>query len=454
MSSNNGQRGPDVGALVAGVALIGLGALFLIGQLLPLDLGRYFWPFLIIVPGALLFLLALTRPGANSEGLAIAGSIVTMVGLLLLYQNSTGHWASWAYAWALVAPTSVGLGLIVYGAFKGRGGLVASGLRLAGIGGAIFLAGAVFFELVLGISGLGLGSLGWPLLLIGLGVLLLLRALLRRADLAQPPVSPSPADNTAPAPLGADPLGPLASQEPARPSPAVSSLSAGAETESAGASPAAGRESRPLSGFDRLSFRSLGQVIVTQGEREGLEIEARDDVRARIRAEVEGHTLVISGDPDWGNWLSIPFAGCGPVRYHVSMKTIAGLANAGAGSIEAPRVESESLELTLNGAGSIQIGTLQAQRLAVALNSVGSIEVAGQVATQEVALKGAGSYRAGGLASQAARVRVSGLGSATVWVREALDAEITGAGSVDYYGQPNVTQRVTGLGSVKSLGNR
>jgi len=38
--------------------------------------------------------------------------------------------------------------------------------------------GGFFFELILGISGFGLGGLGWPLLLIGLGVLLLVGNLL------------------------------------------------------------------------------------------------------------------------------------------------------------------------------------------------------------------------------------------------------------------------------------
>jgi len=96
-----------------------------------------------------------------------------MVGLLLFYQNPTGHWQSWAYAWALVAPTSIGLAQIVYGTFKGRAELVKTGLRVATVGGIMFLIGFFFFELVLGISGFGLGGLGWAVLLIGAGVLLL-----------------------------------------------------------------------------------------------------------------------------------------------------------------------------------------------------------------------------------------------------------------------------------------
>jgi len=161
--------------LAAGVSLVVVGILLLVGRILGISLGRFLWPFYIIVPGVLLFVFALTT-GDSGEGLAIAGSIVTMVGLVLLYQNTTGHWQSWAYAWALVAPTSIGLGQMVYGSLKGREHVVKSGLGLARVGGIIFVVAALFFELVIGIS--GFGSIGWPVLLIGAGVLLLLRNLL------------------------------------------------------------------------------------------------------------------------------------------------------------------------------------------------------------------------------------------------------------------------------------
>lgn len=173
------RRGVASASLVFGVILILLGILFLAGQVLRIDVGALIWPFFIIAPGVALFVLALVTRGAASEPLAYVGSLVTMVGLILLYQNTTGHWQSWAYAWALVAPTSIGLGQIIYGTFKSRQELVKAGLRVAAIGGAMFLVGIVFFELIIGISGFGLGPVGWPLLLIGLGVLLLVASLWR-----------------------------------------------------------------------------------------------------------------------------------------------------------------------------------------------------------------------------------------------------------------------------------
>jgi hypothetical protein len=115
---------------------------------------------------------------------AIFGGMITTVGTILLIQNTFDLFASWAYAWALVAPTSIGLAKLVYGSLRGLDDQVKSGLRLAGIGFAIFVFGAFFFELVIGLNGLRFGAawLCWPALLIGLGIVLLLSSLLPRGN--------------------------------------------------------------------------------------------------------------------------------------------------------------------------------------------------------------------------------------------------------------------------------
>jgi hypothetical protein len=175
MTSDDKDRSTSRGNLALGAALIILGGLFLLGQLLDINVGRFAWPFFIIMPGVLLFILALVSGGDAGEIIAVLGSIVTVTGLLLLYQNTFNHFQSWAYAWALVAPTSIGLGRMAYGLLKDKPQSVQGGQRLLMIGGVIFLVGAVFFELIIGISGFGLGGIGWPILLIGLGAFFILR---------------------------------------------------------------------------------------------------------------------------------------------------------------------------------------------------------------------------------------------------------------------------------------
>jgi phage shock protein PspC (stress-responsive transcriptional regulator) len=185
MSSNDNrpQRSGNA-TVILGVLLIALGILFFIGQVLDINFGRlgeFGWPVFIIAPGILLFLLALAVGERAGELLAILGSSVTTVGAILLYQNTFDYFQSWAYAWALVFPTSIGVGQIIYGSIKNREGTAATGIRLTVAGLIIFVALAVFFELVIGFSGHGisLSRFGWPALLIALGALVLVGRYLR-----------------------------------------------------------------------------------------------------------------------------------------------------------------------------------------------------------------------------------------------------------------------------------
>ena len=157
---------------MVGAILIVLGLLFLAEQVLDIDLGRYGWPLFVIVPGVLLFVAGLAAPPREGSGLAVAGSITTTVGLVLAFQNVTGLWATWAYAWALVGPAATGFGMALYGLLRGQPDLVRDGTRALGTGLALFVAFGLFFEGVIGLSGDAflVGSDYLPIVLIALGV--------------------------------------------------------------------------------------------------------------------------------------------------------------------------------------------------------------------------------------------------------------------------------------------
>jgi hypothetical protein len=162
-----------VGALlvVAGVGWLVAGDLRL-DPLAPIaDAG---WPFFVIIPGVILMLSSLIPKPPRGVGFAIAGSIVTTVGLVLLFQEQTSRWESWAYAWALVGPGAAGLGMLVYGLIFDQRDLVSVGLRLATIGVAIFVAGYWFFETVFatGRAPVDLGA-WWPVAIIVAGLAVL-----------------------------------------------------------------------------------------------------------------------------------------------------------------------------------------------------------------------------------------------------------------------------------------
>ena len=140
------KRRQDVrSGLVGGAVLVSIGAHLLLREVLNIDLGQYGWPFFIIGPGLLLF-AGMIIGGRGSGGLAIPGSIVTTIGLILFVMNLTNHFEAWAYSWALI-PSAVGVGLILAGGWDGNEKQLREGKDTLRVGLLLFLGFGTFFEL-------------------------------------------------------------------------------------------------------------------------------------------------------------------------------------------------------------------------------------------------------------------------------------------------------------------
>jgi hypothetical protein len=161
-----------------GGLLVLLGIVVWLGQ--ALDLGRVGWPFFVIVPGLALLGLGLATAGRVGEVLATIGGVVTMAGLVLLVQNATDRFDTWAYAWTLLL-VGAGIGRWLAGVMRSRRDLAASGGWLIATGLVAFVVFAVLFEVIIGIGGRPVGSAsryGLAALLILAGLVLLGRRLL------------------------------------------------------------------------------------------------------------------------------------------------------------------------------------------------------------------------------------------------------------------------------------
>jgi hypothetical protein len=180
VDDSGGRRWLGAETAVGGLLLL-LGVLVLAGQALDLDLGRVGWPMFVVVPGLGLLGLGLAAGGRLGEVVAMVGGVVTVTGLVLLVQNATDRFETWAYAWALVLLGGIGVGRLLVGVVRGRRDLVAGGGWLIGAGLTGFAVLAVFFEVVIGIGGDRSGPAGrytLAALLIVAGLALLGRRLL------------------------------------------------------------------------------------------------------------------------------------------------------------------------------------------------------------------------------------------------------------------------------------
>ena len=169
-------------AIGLGVALLLIGILLFVAQLYDIGIDDVGWPAIIIGIGVVILALGLFVN--REQGMVIGGTVVTTVGLVLLYQNSTGHWESWAYAWALVGPAASGLGMTMWGIRTSDANEIRNGTwaLLGGLG--IFVVGFLFFEGVIGISGRRLPLPEWvlPAAVIAIGLVILARGVFQRRE--------------------------------------------------------------------------------------------------------------------------------------------------------------------------------------------------------------------------------------------------------------------------------
>jgi hypothetical protein len=133
------------------------------------DFWGTFWPFLIMGIGAMFF-VGMFAGGKSVAGLAIPGSIIMAVGLMLFIQNVTNHWESWAYGWTLIL-IAVGLGIYIMGLYAGSQSQRQSGVQVMKVGLVLFILFGAFFEMIF--NSFGLSNILFPVALILLGLYLL-----------------------------------------------------------------------------------------------------------------------------------------------------------------------------------------------------------------------------------------------------------------------------------------
>jgi hypothetical protein len=155
-------------AIVGGIILILLGLLFLASEIFPGIFSFWSWPFILVTIGLVFLIWAIF---SGTGGLAVPGMVLSGLGGIFYYQTASGNWTSWSYIWALI-PGFVGLGILLGGLIDRKfKNAINGGLTLLLISAVMFFAFGYAFGLRHDIT------MYWPVLLVILGVVALVRAL-------------------------------------------------------------------------------------------------------------------------------------------------------------------------------------------------------------------------------------------------------------------------------------
>ena len=183
--------------------------------------------------------------------------------------------------------------------------------------------------------------------------------------------------------------------------------------------------------FDELSIRGVFSVVISQGGKEQLKIEADDNLQELFEVKNEGSKLIISMKKD--------------VNFHnkdsknkmkvyitfrnlkmMDLKTVGNVASEGNLSFDNLKVENKSV-------GSVDLN-LTAKTLDIENESVGNFILTGKADKAIIKHNGVGSFKASNLVVQTMDIEASGVGSAEVNAEKELKVKDSFLGKVSNKG--------------------
>jgi drug/metabolite transporter (DMT)-like permease len=491
------------GGLVIGIILIIVGVLALFGRAFTFINWDNLWPLVIVGVGAAFF-IGMVLGGKSAGGLAVPGSILVTIGLILLVINFTEQWTAWAYAWALII-CGIGVGVVINGYWSDQPELRKRGFDTIRSGVILFLIFGVIMGFIFSVTGvtnwgnlllwgvllalvglyllishlLSLGKaegkpvdLFWPILMIGVGVV---------ASLAYLNVIPAAnlwvVLSLWPLLLIVLGVGVLLRGRSPWIGAVLGVLVVAVIFVVAFAGPQLGlkaspflpfdigeinignpvgpqvsgsgnmvTETRQVSGVDRVRSTINAIVQIQQGATEALTVSADDNLLPYLVTEVRGGELVIR----WQSNTNIRTFR--PVQVNLTVKDLAGVVTTSSGKIIVGPLTTGDFNMNLSSSGDVEIQQIQAGRITAGLSSSGSVAIKGSANSLNLSLSSSGSFIGSDLQVQQATVTVSSSGDAALWVTQSLQANISSSGNVTYYGNPSVRQNISSSGRLISLG--
>ncbi|MBI4709105.1 MAG: DUF2807 domain-containing protein [Candidatus Portnoybacteria bacterium] len=206
-------------------------------------------------------------------------------------------------------------------------------------------------------------------------------------------------------------------------------------------------EEREVADFDKIYLSGLGNLIIEQGDKESLKIEAEDNIIPKISTRVSDKALEIKYERFWPWFFIKPQK---QVNFYITVKDINKVSISGSGSVSAANLKTNSLEVLITGSGKANLN-VEAENLKSTISGSGDFSLSGKATNQEISISGSGNYEAKNLESKKADIKISGAGKAQIRVQEKLDITISGSGEVSYIGNPQIDQKISGSGKVLKL---
>jgi hypothetical protein len=498
------DKNRNISGMIIGIVLVAIGILAFFGRYIILPDMDTLWPLLVIAVGAAFFIPMLLGDKSRG-GLAVPGSILVTIGVILYIMNRTDSWEAWSYCWALIV-CAVGAGTWINGQRSGKPELQKRGFATLRTGLILFIIFGVIMEFIFSMSGEAHwgGVLLWSILLILVGSYLLITRILKirkpgaeQSDLFWPVLMIGLGLAAAISHLGGMSgfafgslfnLWPLLlialgiglifrNRSPwvglilgtlivagifvvvfagARLGLASGSswfsnigpINFGNSNQSLAASGHQITQNRPVSGVKSVNLATNVDLEIRQGSTESLSVTGDEAILPALLTNVSLGQMTIRYDPRYN------IQGNLHPKIVLTVKDLNELRLSSSGNVTVGPLTTGSFSIILGSSCNVRIQGLHADKVSSRITSSGDIYLQGEANSLNLDISSSVNYQAGDLKVQTATIKMSSSADVTLWVVNTLNATITSSGNITYYGNPVVHQNNTSSGRLIPKGNK
>jgi Putative auto-transporter adhesin, head GIN domain len=203
-------------------------------------------------------------------------------------------------------------------------------------------------------------------------------------------------------------------------------------------------QERQITPFTEISISGIGDVFISQGDKEKVTVSASEKSQPLIEVINEGNTLIIRRKNE-ANFK-------GGATINITLRDISKLSVSGIGKIRTTSLlKLQDLECTISAMGNLEL-ELQCNNLKAKISSIGDLSLKGSAAVADIVLSGMGNFHALDFEIGTLTAKMSGMGNAEVYAKESIDIKASGMGNLRYKGNPpHETIKTSGMGSVNKI---
>lgn len=203
-------------------------------------------------------------------------------------------------------------------------------------------------------------------------------------------------------------------------------------------------EIRTPGSFSKVHSGGSWDVILVEGDKEEIKIEAKGVSLDKVRTEVEGDVLQLGLVK--GNYNNVS------LKFYVTFKKLEGIKCSGSGKMTVKSdVTADEFYIGLSGSGDIIMQGLRADDLEATISGSAKVTIAsGSVGDAEINQSGSGDFEAENLSIEELNASKSGSGGTYVGDLGMVSLRASGSGDVVYSGSPRMGEiKVSGSSSIR-----